>query len=71
MKSCCGEGVGQNVRAQALISAFLSELRWSRCEVVWNSPNTHVGEVRRQERSDVEMKSSMILLIGAKVQSLE
>lgn len=33
--------------------------------------STHAGEVRRQERRDREMKSCVILLIGAKVQSLE
>lgn len=45
MKSCCWEG--KNVRAKAFITAFTSELEWSR----W--------------------KASMILLTGAKVQSLE
>lgn len=34
-------------------------------------PSTHVGEVKRQERRDREMKSSMTLLTGPKVQSLE
>ena len=35
------------------------------------TPRTLVGEVRGQEKKDIDMKSSMILLTGAKVQSLE
>lgn len=34
-------------------------------------PSTHIWEVRRQERRDLEMKSRMILLTRAKVQSLD
>lgn len=34
-------------------------------------PTTLVGEMKRLEREDTEMNSSMILFPGAKVQSLE
>lgn len=35
------------------------------------TPRTLVGEVRGQEKKVIDVKSSMILLPGAKVQSLE